>query len=41
MPFDATRLAPHLGEHSRAVLLELGHSPAQVDALLASGAVGV
>lgn len=38
LPFDATRRAPHLGEHSRAVLLELGLDAAEVDALFASGA---
>ena len=39
MPFDDTRLAPHLGEHSRSVLQGLGRSGADIDSLYASGAV--
>jgi crotonobetainyl-CoA:carnitine CoA-transferase CaiB-like acyl-CoA transferase len=39
MPHDDTRRAPHLGEHSRAVLRERGHGNADIEALLASGAV--
>jgi crotonobetainyl-CoA:carnitine CoA-transferase CaiB-like acyl-CoA transferase len=39
MPHDDTRLAPHLGEHSRAVLRELGRSEADIEALYARGAV--
>jgi crotonobetainyl-CoA:carnitine CoA-transferase CaiB-like acyl-CoA transferase len=31
--------APHQGEHSRAVLRELGRNEAQIEALLASRAV--
>ncbi len=31
--------APTLGEHSRAVLSELGHNAAEIDALIASGSV--
>ncbi len=37
-PETALRAAPHLGEHSRAVLAELGYDAAAVEALLASGA---
>ncbi|QXQ04777.1 CoA transferase [Sphingosinicellaceae bacterium] len=37
---DATlRPAPHMGEHSRAVLRELGRDDAAIDALIATGAV--
>jgi len=32
--------APHIGEHSREILLREGWTPAQVEALLAAGAVG-
>ena len=39
MPWDAGRLAPHLGEHSRELLAELGHDGPGIEALLASGAV--
>jgi len=35
----ADPLAGHMGEHTRAILQELGRSQAQVDALYASGAV--
>ena len=36
LPHDDTRLAPHLGEHSRAVLRERGYSAAAIEALVAS-----
>lgn len=36
----ADQRAPHLGEHSRAILAELGRVGAEADALFASGAVG-
>jgi alpha-methylacyl-CoA racemase len=39
-PGDGTRPLPQVGEHTRAVLAEYGFSPADVDRLLASGAVG-
>ncbi len=39
MPYDDARVAPHLGEHSRAILRELGCGDAQVEALVGSGAV--
>ena len=35
----ALRAAPHMGEHTRTVLRELGRDDAAIDALLASGAV--
>ena len=35
----ATRRAPWLGEHTREVLAESGYAEAEIDALLASGAV--
>lgn len=38
-PADPNRLAPHLGEHSRAILVELGRTEAQVQALFDTGAV--
>jgi alpha-methylacyl-CoA racemase len=39
-PADPTRApGPGLGEHTRAVLLDLGYSEAQVDAMLEAGAV--
>ena len=39
MPFDPSRRAPHLGEHSREILRELGRADADIDALFASGSV--
>jgi crotonobetainyl-CoA:carnitine CoA-transferase CaiB-like acyl-CoA transferase len=39
MPFDANRRAPHLGEHSEAIVRELGRSEAEWAALRTSGAV--
>ena len=39
LPHDDTRLAPHLGEHSRAVLRELGRSEADIDNLFGRGVV--
>ncbi len=36
---DAMVHAPHLGEHSREILLELGHSDRQIDGLAANGAI--
>jgi CoA:oxalate CoA-transferase len=39
LPHDDTRRAPHLGEHSRAVLRERGHSEAAIEALFSGGAV--
>ena len=33
--------APHLGEHSREILRELGHSDQQIDDLAANGAIGL
>lgn len=39
MPFDDTRRAPTLGEHTDGVLRELGRSEAEIDALFASRAV--
>ena len=39
LPFDATRLAPHLGQHTREVLEELDLGSAEVAALFGSGAV--
>ena len=33
--------APHLGEHSREILLELGHSDAEIEALARDGAIGL
>jgi crotonobetainyl-CoA:carnitine CoA-transferase CaiB-like acyl-CoA transferase len=36
---DPNRLAPHLGEHSRAILAELGRSGDEVEALFAAGVV--
>ena len=38
-PADATRPGPALGEHTAAVLTELGYSPEQVADLQAAGAV--
>lgn len=34
---EPERLAPRLGEHSREILVEAGYSPAEIDALIASG----
>jgi crotonobetainyl-CoA:carnitine CoA-transferase CaiB-like acyl-CoA transferase len=39
MAFDETRRAPHLGEHTRDVLRELGRDQGGIEALLAAGAV--
>ena len=36
---DPNRLAPHLGEHTRAILTELGRSEASIKALYAAGVV--
>ena len=36
---DPNRLAPHLGEHTRAILAELGRSEASIEALYAAGVV--
>ena len=38
-PTSATRAAPPLGAHSRKVLVESGFTPAEVDALAASGVI--
>ncbi len=38
---DAMVHAPHLGEHSRDILRELGHSDQQIDDLAANGAIGL
>jgi crotonobetainyl-CoA:carnitine CoA-transferase CaiB-like acyl-CoA transferase len=38
-PADPNRLAPHLGEHTRAILSELGRSQDAIEALLAAGVV--
>jgi crotonobetainyl-CoA:carnitine CoA-transferase CaiB-like acyl-CoA transferase len=35
---EPERLAPRLGEHSREILTEAGYSPAEIDALFATGA---
>jgi crotonobetainyl-CoA:carnitine CoA-transferase CaiB-like acyl-CoA transferase len=40
LPPDDSALAPHLGQHSRELLRELGRSEADIDALFSSGAVG-
>jgi crotonobetainyl-CoA:carnitine CoA-transferase CaiB-like acyl-CoA transferase len=39
-PASVRSLAPRLGEHTRAVLGELGYGAAEIDALVASGAAG-
>ena len=39
LPWDASRRAPHLGEHSRELLAELGHDDKTIAALMACGAV--
>ena len=36
-PADAPRPAPHIGQHTREVLLEAGYNPTEIDALLGSG----
>jgi formyl-CoA transferase len=36
-PPDARRHPPRLGEHTDAILAELGYTPAEVDALVANG----
>ncbi|MGI9479688.1 MAG: CaiB/BaiF CoA transferase family protein [Hyphomicrobiaceae bacterium] len=33
--------SPHVGEHSRAVVADLGYAPAAIDALVAKGVLGV
>ena len=38
-PADPDRLAPHLGEHTRSILAELGRSHEAIEALLAAGVV--
>ena len=38
---EATAQAPHLGEHSREILLELGHAGGEIDALARNGAIGL
>ncbi|MBY0331212.1 MAG: CoA transferase [Acetobacteraceae bacterium] len=37
---DAPRPAPNLGEHGTAILEEAGYAPEEIEALVASGAVG-
>ncbi len=39
-PADTSRPAPLLGQHTREVLAEAGFSASEIDAMLASGAVG-
>jgi crotonobetainyl-CoA:carnitine CoA-transferase CaiB-like acyl-CoA transferase len=39
-PLDATRRAPQLGEHTDAVLRELGYAPEDITALRSAGALG-
>ena len=39
MPADPQRLAPHLGEHTRAILGELGRDAPAIEALFAAGSV--
>jgi crotonobetainyl-CoA:carnitine CoA-transferase CaiB-like acyl-CoA transferase len=38
-PIDARRRAPLLGEHTREVLLEVGYSGSEIEALLGDGAI--
>ena len=38
---DPMAHAPHLGEHSREILLELGHTDGEVRALVGGGAIGL
>ena len=38
---DPMAHAPHLGEHSREILLELGHTDGEVRALVGSSAIGL
>lgn len=38
-PAEPPRLAPRLGEHSREVLVQAGYSDAEIDALIAAGAL--
>jgi alpha-methylacyl-CoA racemase len=39
-PRQVTAPPPRLGEHSEAVLAAFGHSPAEIAALRAAGALG-
>jgi len=43
VPASGDRLShsPHVGEHSRAVVAELGYAPGQIDTLVAKGVIGV
>ena len=38
---DRMAHAPHLGEHSREILCDIGHSGQEIDALAANGAIGL
>ncbi|MCH2354943.1 MAG: CoA transferase [Pseudomonadales bacterium] len=39
-PTEIRRGAPHLGEHTRAIMSELGFSTAEIDGLIADGVIG-